>query len=90
MLCRGGGGGGGGDYHNHDDNNHSDNNHNNDERRNSRFLAISSLRCTRTVFNLYSQMALAQSCANHVQHRRLSCARCRVPRCTKGQLSYEV
>ena len=43
----------------------------------------------RTVSNTYAQVARAQSCANHVQHiEHVSRATCRVPRGTKGQLSY--
>ena len=42
----------------------------------------------RTVSSMH---ALVQSCANHVQHIKcLSCATCRVPCGTKGQLSYQV
>ena len=45
----------------------------------------------RTVSNTNALVARAQSCANHVQHiERLSRAACRVPRDTKGQLSYLV
>ena len=43
----------------------------------------------RTVSNTYAQVARAQSSANYVQRKeRLSRATCRVPCCTKGQLSY--
>ena len=41
-----------------------------------------------TVSNVYTQVARAQSCANHMQHvKRLSHA-CRVPHGTKEQHSY--
>ena len=44
-----------------------------------------------TVSNMYALVAWAQLCVNHVQHiERLSRATCRVPRGTKGQLSYYV
>ena len=47
------------------------------------------LTAPRTVSDMYVQVAKAQLCANHVQHiERLSRASCRVPRGTKGQLSY--
>ena len=47
------------------------------------------LTAPRTVSNMYTQVAQAQSCANHVQHiERLSRATCYMPRGTKGQLSY--
>ena len=43
----------------------------------------------RTVCNTYAQVARAQLSANHVQHIGPSPrATCRVPRGTKGQLSY--
>ena len=49
------------------------------------------LNALRTVSNTYTQVARAQSCANHVQHiGRLSCVTCYVPRGTKEQLSYWV
>ena len=47
------------------------------------------LTAQRTVSNNYAQVAVTQSCANHVQYtERLSHATCRAPRGTKGQLSY--
>ena len=43
----------------------------------------------RTVFNMYAEVARAQSCANHMQHiKHLSRATCYVPCATKGQLSH--
>ena len=47
------------------------------------------LTAPRTVSNTIAQLARAQPCANHVQHiKRPSHATYRVPRGTKGQLSY--
>ena len=47
------------------------------------------LTAPRTVSNTYAQVALARSCAGHVQHiERLSRATCSVLLGTKGQLSY--
>ena len=44
-----------------------------------------------TVSNMYAQVAHAQQCVNHMQHIRCSShATHRVPRDTKGQLSYHV
>ena len=76
-------------YNMNDDNNDNDN-YNRIERRKSRFFY--NLRTApRTVSNTYAQVARAQSCANHVQHiARFSRTTCRVPRGTKGQLSYQV
>ena len=47
------------------------------------------LTALQTVSNTYTQVAWAQSCANHAQHiERLSRATFCVPLVTKGQLSY--
>ena len=66
-------------------------NDNNDriDRRDSRFFFFYNLlTAPRTVCNTYTQVAMAQLCANHVQHigrsSRVTC----VPRGTKGQFSY--
>ena len=64
-----------------------DSNNNRNERRNWRFSQ--SPHCARTVSSTWAQMAVAQSCANHVQHIGRSSRTC-VPRGTKGQLSYYV
>ena len=58
------------------------------ERRNFEILC-NLLTAPRTVSNTHAQVALAQSCANHVQHiERLSRATCSVRLGTKGKLSY--
>ena len=46
------------------------------------------LTAPRAVSNTHTQLARAQSCTNHVQHRVQSRATSRVPLGTKGQLSY--
>ena len=64
---------------------HNDNDTDRTERRNSRCF-YNLLTAPRTVSNTYAQV---ESCANHVQHiEGSSLATCRVPRDTKGQLSY--
>ena len=77
---------------NDDDNNNNNNNNNNRiERRKSIFFFYNLLTAPRTVSNTYALVALAQLCVNPMQHtERLSPATCRVPRGTKGQLSYYV
>ena len=67
-------------------NNHHDNRI---ERRNSRFFTI--FYCAANCLQHVGSSGQALSCANHVQHiGRSSRATCRVPRGTKGQLSYYV
>ena len=73
-------------------NNNDNNNDNNNTTTPTTTLALNG--ANRTFYNLftaphivskmYAQMARAQSCANHVQHIKLSRATCRVPRGTKG------
>ena len=76
------------DNNNNNSNKNEDNNKNRTERRNSRFF-YNPLITPWTVSYTYSQVAREQSCACHVQHiERLSRATYRVPRGTKGQLSY--
>ena len=62
------------------------------ERRNWRFFfynILTVLGVLQTVSKTYTQVARAQSCANHMQHiRRSSLATCHVPHGRKGQLSY--
>ena len=75
------------------DNNNTDDDDDDDddciERHNYIFLFYNLITAPRTVSNTKAQVARAQSCAGHVQHfERLSRATCRVPRGTKGQLSY--
>ena len=68
--------------------NSNDDTNNRTEWRNSRFF-YNLLTAPRTVSITHALVARAQSCANHVQHiERLSRVTCRVPRGTKGQLSY--
>ena len=60
---------------NNNNNTNNDNNNNRIERCNSRFLQ--SPQCAKTLSNMYSQVARAQSYTNQVQHiKRLSCATC--------------
>ena len=58
--------------------NNNNSNNNRIQRRNFKIF-YNLLTAPRTVFNMYAQVAQAQSCANHVQHiERLSHATCRV------------
>ena len=72
--------------------NNNNSNHNNSDnhtdRCNSRFYNL--LTAPRHVSNMYTQVARAQSRANHVQRICLSHATCHVPHGTKGQLSCQV
>ena len=77
-----------------DDDNNSNNNNNNTTTttttaNNNRIERCNILTAPRTVSNMFTQVAEAQSCANHMQHvSRPLRAIYRVPRGTKGQLSY--
>ena len=66
-------------------------NGNRTERRNSRFSSLRREPSELSPPQSYALVARAQSCANHLQHiGRLSRETFRVPRGTKGQISYQV
>ena len=74
-----------------DDNSNNNNDDDDDDDDDDDNIFYNLLTAPRTVSNTYTQVARAQSCANHVQHTdRSSRATCRVPLGTKGQLSYQV
>ena len=88
LSVEGGGGGGGGEKEFH----HS---YRLTDVRDNKIIALKSilrdlLTAPQTVCNTHPQVAPAQSCANHVQHIERLSRTTRVPRGTKGQLSYKV
>ena len=78
---------------NNDDDDDDDNNNNNITAFKGaiRDFFYNLLIAPRTVSNAYAQVALAQSCENHLHRVLITCnMSCYMPRGTKGQLSYEV